>query len=39
VSTLPEMYVFAGCNGAGKSTLIDHFGGGFEKIINPDQIA
>lgn len=36
---MPEIYIFAGCNGAGKSTLIDHFGGGFGIIINPDQIA
>lgn len=36
---LPEMYVFAGCNGAGKSTLIEHFGGEFVKVINPDIIA
>jgi predicted ABC-type ATPase len=36
---MPEMYVFAGCNGAGKSTLIEHFGSGFEAIINPDLIA
>lgn len=33
------MYVFAGCNGAGKSTLIEHFGSGFDVIINPDLIA
>ncbi|HUC94264.1 MAG TPA: zeta toxin family protein [Paenibacillus sp.] len=33
------MYVFAGCNGAGKSTLIEHFGGDYEFIINPDQMA